>query len=107
MSVKSAVERQYGQEVSIGGGGGLNRLGSKLSEYASLLAAQGALNAAMTYLGGGDSGDGQIEALRNRLNGAVGSRYQQQQQQRGMVNGVTSMLNQHRGKVRTTSSEFR
>ena len=44
MSVKSAVERQFGQEIAIGGvGGGQNRLASKLSEYANLLAAQGKL----------------------------------------------------------------
>ena len=102
MSVKSAVERQFGQEISIGGvsggGSGQNRLASKLSEYANLLAAQGALDAAMTYLGGGGSGDEEMEALRNRLNGAVGSRYQQQR-------GSISTVNQHLGKVRTTSSE--
>ena len=96
MSVKSAIERQFGQEVSIGGG--QNRLAAKLSEYANLLAAQGALDAAMTYLGGGGSGDEEMEALRNRLNGAVGSRYQQQR-------GSVSAVNQHLGKVRTTSSE--
>ena len=45
MSVKSAVERQFGQEIAIGGVGacGQNRLASKLSEYANLLAAQGKL----------------------------------------------------------------
>ena len=96
MSVKSAVERQFGQEISIGGG--QNRLASKLSEYANLLASQGALDAAMTYLGGGGSGDEEMEALRSRLNGAVGSRYQQQR-------GSISTVNQHLGKVRTTSSE--
>ena len=98
MSVKSAVERQFGQEISIGGG--QNRLASKLSEYANLLAAQGALDAAMTYLGGGGSGDEEMEALRNRLNGAVGSRYQQQQR------SSISAVNHHIGKVRTTSSEY-
>ena len=106
MSVKSAVERQFGQEIAIGGvgaAGGQNRLGSKLSEYANLLAAQGALDAAMTYLGGGGSGDEEMEALRNRLNGAVGSRYQQQQQQQ--QRGSISAVNHHMGKIRTTSSE--
>ena len=106
MSVKSAVERQFGQEISIGGvgaAGGQNRLASKLSEYANLLAAQGALDAAMTYLGGGGSGDEEMEALRNRLNGAVGSRYQQQQQQQ---RGSISAVNHHMGKIRTTSSEY-
>ena len=57
----------------------------------------------MTYLGGGGSGDDEMEALRNRLNGAVGSRYQQQQQQRGSISAVN---NQRFGKVRTTSSEL-
>ena len=57
----------------------------------------------MTYLGGGGSGDEEMEALRNRLNGAVGARYQQQQlqQQRGSISAV----NHHMGKIRTTSSE--
>ena len=57
----------------------------------------------MTYLGGGGSGDEEMEALRNRLNGAVGARYQQQQlqQQRGSISAV----NHHLGKIRTTSSE--
>ena len=56
----------------------------------------------MTYLGGGGSGDEEMEALRNRLNGAVGARYHQQQhQQRGSISAV----NHHMGKIRTTSSE--
>ena len=56
----------------------------------------------MTYLGGGGSGDEEMEALRNRLNGAVGARYQQQQQQQ---RGSISAVNHHMGKIRTTSSE--
>ena len=57
----------------------------------------------MTYLGGGGSGDEEMEALRNRLNGAVGARYHQQhQQQRGSISAV----NHHMGKIRTTSSEY-
>ena len=54
----------------------------------------------MTYLGGGGSGDEEMEALRNRLNGAVGARYQHQQQR-----GSISAVNHHMGKIRTTSSE--
>ena len=46
MSLKHAVERLYG-EVSIDSG----PLSNKLTAYADLLAAQGALSAALTYLG--------------------------------------------------------
>ena len=53
----------------------------------------------MTYLGGGGSGDEEMEALRSRLNGAVGARYHQQQR------GSISAVNHHMGKIRTTSSE--
>ena len=46
MSLKFSVERLYG-EVTIDSG----PLSNKLTAYADLLAAQGALSAALTYLG--------------------------------------------------------
>ena len=66
MMLKNAVEMQHG----VGGGGGLNiqpggPLSTQLTTYASMLAAQGALEAALTYLS--DTNDESIQALKERL----------------------------------------
>jgi protein transport protein SEC31 len=99
MSLKASVERQYGQEISIGGVGGeqQGRLSRKLTEYANLLAAQGALSAALSYLGGGGSGDESIEDLRSRLDGAIGVTQRQR---------TASYQQQQQAKIRTTSGEL-
>jgi len=66
MSLRCAAER-LGVDVQPEEQSG-DLLSQKLAQYASLLAAQGALSAALTYLGpsGGD------QALRERLTGALG-----------------------------------
>jgi|LakMenEpi03Aug12_release.lakeMendotaPanAssembly.Ray.scaffolds.fasta_scaffold3139143_1 hypothetical protein len=66
MSLKFAIEQNRGFSVEMGTG----PLTDKLSQYASLLASQGALNAASTYLVG-QSTDESIVALRERLEGAL------------------------------------
>ena len=71
MSLKSSVEQQYGVEVALAGDG---PLAEKMTQYAGLLAAQGALSAALAYLGSGE-GSGPSDSigdLRNRLRGALG-----------------------------------
>eukprot|EP00095_Tigriopus_kingsejongensis_P008051 maker-scaffold201_size263271-snap-gene-1.32 protein:Tk08051 transcript:maker-scaffold201_size263271-snap-gene-1.32-mRNA-1 annotation:"hypothetical protein CAPTEDRAFT_20326" len=67
MTLKNAIERIYGQ-VNIDSG----PLSAKLTQYANLLAAQGALSAAQGYLG--ESDEESIAALRERLTGALGRR---------------------------------
>ena len=66
MSLKFAVEQNQGFPVEMGTG----PLTDRLSQYASLLASQGALRAALTYLIG-QSSDESIVALRERLEGAL------------------------------------
>jgi hypothetical protein len=68
MSLKFAVEQTFGHEVNIASG----QLSAKLSQYANLLASQGALSAALSYLG--NSEEESIARLRERLNGAIGRR---------------------------------
>ena len=80
MSLKSALERLYGS-VNINSG----PLSEKLTQYASLLAAQGALSAALGYLG--DSDEESIKTLRERLSGALG--------QRNVVSRKTSQMSQY------------
>lgn len=66
MSLRCAAERMgVTQSVETSSG---DLLSQKLAQYASMLAAQGALSAALTYLGptGGD------QNLRERLTGALG-----------------------------------
>lgn len=65
MTLKNAIEQIYGQ-VNISSG----PLSAKLIQYANLLAAQGALSAALGYLG--DSEEDSIRTLRDRLSGALG-----------------------------------
>ena len=66
MTLKSAAERLTGQAIEINTG----PLSSQLTKYASILAAQGALSAALSYLG--QSNEDSIKELRDRLNGALG-----------------------------------
>lgn len=80
MLLKKSLELR-GNTVSPSG-----RLAEFLSEYAGLLAAQGALDTALEYIGPTD--DSQLEDLRERLYYALGHKtqqsapaYQQQQQQ--------------------------
>ena len=47
MTLKYAAERMTGQAVEVNTGA----LSEQLTKYASILAAQGALSAALTYLG--------------------------------------------------------
>ncbi len=47
-------------------------LAQKLAQYAGLLASQGALDAALTYLQGDSAGVGELAELRERLSGAIG-----------------------------------
>ncbi len=67
MALKSAYERMSGQALEINSG----PLSTQLTKYANVLAAQGALSAALTYLG--DSNEESINNLRERLQGALGS----------------------------------
>uniref|UniRef100_A0A1Q3FE24 Protein transport protein Sec31A n=1 Tax=Culex tarsalis TaxID=7177 RepID=A0A1Q3FE24_CULTA len=77
MLLQKALERQ-GRATNVTG-----KLADLLSQYASLLAAQGSLNSALTYLG--NSTDPEMEELRERLYYALGHKtaapVQQQQQQ--------------------------
>ena len=66
MTLKSAAETMSGQTIEINSG----PLSSQLTKYASILAAQGALSAALNYLG--QSNEDSIKELRDRLNGALG-----------------------------------
>ena len=66
MTLKSAAETMSGQAIEINSG----PLSSQLTKYASILAAQGALSAALNYLG--QSNEDSIKELRDRLNGALG-----------------------------------
>ena len=75
MSLKFAVEQATGRAKDFETG----PLSTKLTQYASLLAAQGALSAAATYLGGGGQAtDESISTLKERLNGALGYRLVEQ-----------------------------
>ncbi|XP_066994333.2 protein transport protein Sec31A isoform X2 [Anabrus simplex] len=73
MVLRKAAERQ-GRTVEMSG-----HLANLLSQYAAILAAQGNLNAALTYLG--DSNEEQIASLRERLYRALGHKpaYTEQQ----------------------------
>nr|CAD7198534.1 unnamed protein product [Timema douglasi] len=75
MILQKAVEQQ-GRPVQVTG-----KLAELLSRYASLLAAQGSLETALTYLG--NSQDEEVCMLRERLYCNLGHKqpYQQQQQQ--------------------------
>lgn len=72
MTLKSAAETMSGQAIEINSG----PLSSQLTKYASILAAQGALSAALNYLG--QSNEDSIKELRDRLNGALGGGSQAQ-----------------------------
>ena len=77
MSLQQAAQAaQGGVEVPVPSGGALSR---RLAEYATLLASEGALAPALAYLGSAD--EAEINALRERLSGAL--KYNQQQQQQG------------------------
>lgn len=79
MTLKSAAERLSGggSQLEINTGS----LSVQLTKYANILAAQGALSAALTYLG--QSNEESINMLRERLQGALGT---QQQNQRKISN---------------------
>ena len=62
MMVRAAVEAS-GASTGLAAGG---RLAASLSQYASLLAAQGSLGTALTYLGD-TTGDQQLTDLKERL----------------------------------------
>ena len=66
MTLKSSAERLTGQAIEINTG----PLSAQLTKYANILAAQGALSAALNYLG--QSNEESIAALRERLTGALG-----------------------------------
>lgn len=64
MILKKAVERQ-GNDIEITG-----RIADILSNYASLLASQGSMEAALSYLGA--SNEEKVAELRDRLNWSLG-----------------------------------
>ena len=66
MTLKSAAERVTSQAIEVNKG----PLSEQLTKYANILAAQGALSAALTYLG--QSNEESINLLRERLQGALG-----------------------------------
>ena len=71
MTLKMAIERMFGEfDISSGA------LSEELSQYANVLAAQGAMSAALSYLG--TSSEESIAQLRERLNGAIGRKARQQ-----------------------------
>lgn len=77
MTLKSAAERlSGGQSFEISTGS----LSLQLTKYANILAAQGALSAALTYLG--QSNEESINLLRERLQGALGHQACQQNQRK-------------------------
>ena len=67
MTLKSAAERVTSQAIEVNKG----PLSEQLTKYANILAAQGALSAALTYLG--QSNEESINLLRERLQGALGA----------------------------------
>ncbi|XP_038108125.1 protein transport protein Sec31A isoform X2 [Culex quinquefasciatus] len=83
MLLQKALERQ-GRATNVTG-----KLADLLSQYASLLAAQGSLNSALTYVG--NSTDPEMEELRERLYYALGHKtaapVQQPQQNSYYQNG--------------------
>lgn len=82
MLLQKALERQ-GRATNVTG-----KLADLLSQYASLLAAQGSLNSALTYVG--NSTDPEMEELRERLYYALGHKTAapvQQQQNSYYQNG--------------------
>ena len=66
MALKSAAEFASGAPVEVNKG----PLSAQLTKYAGILASQGALSAALTYLG--QSNEESINLLRERLTGALG-----------------------------------
>ncbi len=75
MSLKFAIEHiAGGSEIDLSSG----PAATKLTDYANLLASQGALRAALAYLG--KSEEPSIATLRERLTGALGSAHVRQQQ---------------------------
>ena len=72
MTLKYAAERMTGQALEIHSGA----LSTQLTKYANILAAQGALSAALTYLG--QSNEESINMLRERLQGALGAQHVQE-----------------------------
>lgn len=83
MTLKSAAERlSGGNAVEINTG----PMSARLTQYASILCAQGALTAALSYLG--QSNEESIAQLRERLHGALGQ--QQALSQRANVSRTAS-----------------
>ena len=66
MTLKAAAERLNAVPIEVHQG----PLADQLTKYANILASQGALSAALTYLG--QSNEEAINALRQRLTGALG-----------------------------------
>lgn len=88
MSLKFAIEHiAGGSEIDLSSG----PAATKLTDYANLLASQGALRAALAYLGKSD--EPSIATLRERLAGALGSSHLRQQQQHSAARNQRSQGN--------------
>jgi hypothetical protein len=103
MTLKHAFSGRREAAFSAGG-----PLSTKLTQYATLLASQGALSAALCYLGASE--EPSISELRDRLNGALGRKGRQQagqhqhQQQASLQHGRLS--GEHSRKSRRKSLTF-
>ena len=74
MLLKKAISRLGKGHVQLGSSATDEELSKKLTDYASQLASQGALEAAMTYLGDTQEGNESylVTSLRERVQGALG-----------------------------------